>query len=530
MYMNTTEETSSAGNSAVITSGSTVSNWLDTVEPIRYKPLMADASADVVVVGAGISGLSVAYNLVRSGKKVIVLEDGYVGSGETGRTTAHLSNALDDHYSELERYHGEEGAKLAAESHTEAIRFIEQTAAAEQIDCDFQRIKGYLYLHPTDKPKTLEDELAASHRAGLNTIMLETTPGFASGEGPCLEFPDQGQFHPLKYLKGIAEAFVSKGGELYTETRVTDISEGEVRANGHVVKANAIVVATNTPINDIFTIHTKQYAYRTYVVGVKIPKGTVAPALWWDTGNQNSEWRTMPYKYTRTQSFDDQYDLIMCGGEDHKTGQADEEGISVKSRYNTLISWVRNHFPQAGEVAYQWSGQVMEPLDGIAFIGKNPGNDQIYIATGDSGNGMTHGTIAGILLADLINGKENKWATLYDPSRISLKTTGDFLEEVGNTNAQYVDLLTAGDTTSVDLIRAGQGAVVRTGLTKVAAYRDEQGKLHTYSAICPHLGCVVHWNPEEKSFDCPCHGSRFSCQGEVMNGPAKTNLTPKEVS
>ncbi len=508
----------------LITSGTHLSYWLDSVEPIKFNPLLDDYKADVAIVGAGISGISIAYNLLKEGRKVVVFEDGYVGSGETGRTTAHLVNALDDFYTDIEKYHGEAGARIAAESHTEAINFIERVIDEEIIDCDFKRLDGFLFLNPTDRLETLQKEHEATNKAGIKTSLLDQTPGLASETVPCLHFRNQAQFHILKYLKGMTDAIIKMGGEIYTETHVTDIKDGELTANGFKVTAQAIVVATNTPINDLVTMHTKQWPYRTYVIGMKVPKDTIEHRLWWDTGDQNSKWITKPYKYTRLQNLNEEYDLIICGGEDHKTGQDDDEGISEEDRYNVLIDWVKQNFPSALDVVYKWSGQVMEPLDSMAFIGKNPGDESTYIVTGDSGNGMTHGTIAGILIKDLITGKENSWAKLYDPSRISLKVTGDYLKEAGNMAAQYTDLASRGDLESVNDLPDGEGAIISRNLKKFAVYKDENGILHSYSAICPHLGCVVQWNTDEKSFDCPCHGSRFTCHGQVINGPANTDL------
>ncbi|MFC5408336.1 FAD-dependent oxidoreductase [Larkinella bovis] len=511
------------------TSGYHLSFWSDSVAPIVYTPLDGDRQTDVVIVGAGIAGLTVAYTLLKAGKKVVVLEDGWVGSGETGRTTAHLSNALDDRYSEIERYHGAEGARIAAESHTAAIDFIERTIRKEGIACDFERLDGYLFLHPTDQPETLNQEFAACRKAGLTLHRLAQVPGLAVNVGQCLQFPNQAQFHPLKYLKGLAEAVLRLGGEIYTETRVTTVQEGSVKTAAYTVRATDVVVATNTPINDLFTIHTKQWPYRSYVVGLKIPKGSVRAALWWDTGDLKSRWVSQPYTYVRLQSLDEQHDLVLAGGHDHKTGQAAEEGIDEENRYQALIDWVKRHFPVATEVVYRWSGQVMEPLDAMAYIGKNPGNEHVYIVTGDSGNGMTHGTIAGPLLTDLILGRENNWAGLYDPARITLRVAGDYLKETGNFAAQLADYFTGSDGTEARQLSNGQGAILAVGLRKIAAYRDEQGHLHAHSAICPHLGCVVHWNADEKSFDCPCHGSRFTGTGQVINGPALNDMKEVEL-
>lgn len=512
-----------------LTSGHNLSFWVNSVEPLKFEILQSDINTDVVIIGGGIAGVTTAYCLAKSGKDVVLIEDGYLGSGETGRTTAHIANALDDRYSAMEKLHGAENAKLMADSHTEAINFIESITKEENIDCDFLRLDGYLFLHPSDNIQTLQDELQATHNAGINTVLMDEVPGLSFEKGPCLQFPRQAQFHPLKYLKGLSDAVIRHGGKIYTETRAEEVKENEVTANGFKIKANHVVVATNTPVNDMVTMHTKQHAYRSYVIAASIPKFVLPPALWWDTGDQDSKWVTKPYNYVRTQSFNDKYDLLICGGQDHKTGQADAEEISQEERYNALEDWLTDRFPFMQEILFRWSGQVMEPVDSVAFIGRNPGDENIYIATGDSGNGMTHGTIAGILITDLINEKPNPWEKIYDPSRISLKATGNFLKEAGNMAAQYLDFLKAGDVDSVKEIRANQGGVVTVGLKKVAVYRNDEGILHAYTAICPHLGCVVQWNPDEKSFDCPCHGSRFTCEGKVVNGPAISDLKEIEI-
>lgn len=525
----TQNQNNSPDNSGLETSGTNLSYWLDSTEQLKFEKLTQDISADVAVIGAGISGITTAYCLIKSGKSVVVLEDGYVGSGETGRTTAHLVNALDDFYHEIEKYHGEEGAKYAAESHSSAIDFIEKVVQEENIDCDFKRLNGYLFLHPTDKKKTLEDELDATNKFGIHTEMLDGTPGIPLENGPCLMFPGQGQFHVLKYLNGITRAFIRLGGKVFTESRATDIQQGSVKVNGYKVTAGHVVVATNTPVNDLFAMHTKQAPYRTYVIGAKIRKEHLEPALWWDTGDHDSKWITMPYNYVRTQDLDDQYYLLIHGGADHKTGQADDENIPEENRYKKLEEWLRKRFPKMEEIIYRWSGQVMEPVDVMAYIGKNPGDENVYIVTGDSGNGMTHGTIAGILLTDIINGRKNPWEKLYSPSRITLKVTQDWIIENANVGKQYADWLDAGDIQSLEDLNPGDGAILNSGLKKIAVYRNEQGDVHSYTAVCPHLGCVVQWNKEEKSFDCPCHGSRFTCDGTVINGPASVNLEPVDI-
>jgi glycine/D-amino acid oxidase-like deaminating enzyme/nitrite reductase/ring-hydroxylating ferredoxin subunit len=516
--------TSSPNTSGKITSGANISFWIDSAKQPEFEELSSDTQTDILIVGAGIAGLTTAYCLTKAGKKVAVIEDGLPGSGETGRTTAHIVNALDDLYSELESMHGEKNAKLAADSHTAAINFINDTVHEENIDCDFTRLNGYLFLHPTDKEKTLTDEHAATRKAGIETELLNSVPGIGYERGPSLMFPSQAQFHPMKYLNGLAEYITSHGGKIYTKTHAKEFKKNAVIANGFTIKANHIVVATNTPVNNLFTEHTKQHAYRTYVIGALLPKGSVEPALWWDTGDQESKWINQPYHYARLQKYDDQNELLIVGGEDHKTGQADAEDISQDERYERLKEWARLHFPAMKEVVYHWSGQVMEPVDSLAFIGRNPGDDNVYIITGDSGNGMTHGTIGGILVSDIITGKKNPWEKLYDPARISLKATGDFLKEAGNMAAQYADYLKAGDIKSQKELSADEGAIINVGVHKVAVYKNADGNTNAYTAICPHLKCVLQWNADEKTFDCPCHGSRFTTAGVVINGPALTNL------
>jgi nitrite reductase/ring-hydroxylating ferredoxin subunit len=227
----------------------------------------------------------------------------------------------------------------------------------------------------------------------------------------------------------------------------------------------------------------------------------------------------------RLESFDDQYDLLIVGGEDHKTGQADEEEISQATRYERLETWTRYYFPMMDDIVYRWSGQVLEPVDSLGFMGKNPGDDNIYIITGDSGNGMTHTTIGAMIICDSILGIKNKWEEIYSPSRITLKTTGDFIKETGNMAAQYLDWLSASDLKDTDDLPIGEGSILSSGLKKIAVYRDYNNTLKAFSAVCPHLGCVVQWNADEKSFDCPCHGSRFANDGTVINGPATSNLS-----
>jgi len=491
----------------------------------KFSSLAEGTGTGVCVVGAGIAGLTTAYLLAREGKEVVVLDDGAVGGGETGRTTAHLTSVLDHRYFELERLHGKQGAVLAAESHSAAIDRIEEIVLTEQIECDFERLDGYLFVPPGEPTEVLDRELAATHRVRMETEIVPRAPIAGFHTGPSLRFPRQAQFHPLKYLGGLAAAITRMGGRIYTGSHVDKVDGGQVHVSGgQVVTAGAVVVATNVPFNDRITIHTKQAPYRTYVIGARVPVGTVFSALHWDTSD--------PYHYLRLQRVrasdaSGDHNVLIVGGEDHKTGQADD----MNERFHRLEVWARERFPMIEGIDFRWSGQVVEPVDGLAFIGPNPNDEKnVFIATGTSGNGMTYGTIAGILLTDLIYGRSNPWTTLYDPSRNTLRAVKDFAQENLNVLKQYVDWAKGGDVSSVDEIAPGTGAVVQDGLKKMAVYRDPAGLIHRTSAVCPHLGCVVHWNKVESTWDCPCHGSRFSPTGRVINGPAAEPLTPLEGS
>jgi glycine/D-amino acid oxidase-like deaminating enzyme/nitrite reductase/ring-hydroxylating ferredoxin subunit len=484
----------------------------------EFPALESGLETEVCVIGAGIAGLTTAYLLAREGRKVAVVDLSRIGGQETPRTTAHLSNAIDDGIGEMERLHGEEGARLAVESHTAAIDRIESIVRDETIDCDFERVDGYLFAKPGDSPDSLDGELEAAHRLGLTDVeRVGRAPIEAYDTGPALRFPRQAQFHPLRYLAALCRAIRRDGGRIYGHTRVVEVESGEgvrVRTAGGVeIAAEAVVVATNAPIHERFAVHTKQAPYRTYVVALEVPSRSLPLALFWDAG--------FPYHYVRI-AHGDGLDFLMVGGEDHKTGQADDE----IQRYEVLEAWTRERWPDSGRVAFRWSGQVMEPVDGVAFIGRM-GGPNVYLVTGDSGQGITHGTIAGILIGDLVQGRENPWAGLYDPGRVTLGAASAFLKENLNVASQFAAWVSPGDSAE---IAPGSGAVVRRGLAKVAVYRDEGGGLHERSAACTHLGCVVAWNPVERTWDCPCHGSRYDAYGRVTHGPAVNDLASLEDS
>lgn len=503
--------------SMITTKDNCISIWQE-VGQADFEVLNKDIHTDVCVIGAGIAGLSTAYTLAQKGMSVVVIDDGEIGGRQTLRSTAHLTNAYDDRYFKIENLHGASVSRLVAESHTAAINKIKQIASDEMIDCNLATLDGYLILDSKQSEPYLHKELKAAARAGVPGVdMLPQFPYSDFDLGPCLNFPYQAQIHPSKYMLGLAQALLKKNAKLFHQTRAVGIVSNRhsyvLTSEKKKIFANYIVVATNTPFNTALQVHLKQAAYRTYVITCSIPQGSFPSILLWDTGH--------PYHYVRKYEADDG-DYLIIGGEDHRTGQGHHHEDQA---YIRLEEWARERFPFITNITHRWSGQIIEPVDGLGYIGAlGPDQRNVFVVSGDSGNGMTHGAIAGMLIPDLILGNKNEWASVYDPHRISVKATPSFLKENINTAFQYKDWITPGESYAADSIEAGTGSVVRNGLIKIAAFRDDNGVLHQKSAVCTHLGGIVHWNDAEKTWDCPCHGSRFSALGEVINGPATHDL------
>jgi glycine/D-amino acid oxidase-like deaminating enzyme/nitrite reductase/ring-hydroxylating ferredoxin subunit len=507
--------------------GKTNPSWKDKVEqPPRFPPPPSIAHADVAVVGAGIAGLMTAHLLAKEGKFVIVLDEGPVASGQSERTSAHLTCAIDDRFYEIERLHGEEAARICYQSHAAAIELLERTAKEENIECEWARLDGLLFPLEGDPPDELDRELAAAKRAGFTCAEMLTDIRIAGRQrGRCIRFPNQARFHPLKFLYGLAQSLERRGVKIHTGCRIKQVQGADPKAKqpakatidddaGSITAGDAIVVATNAPapIPDWNGVYTKMAAYRTYIVAARVKKGAFEDVLYWDNAD--------PYHYVRIDPRDD-HDLLIIGGEDHKTGQMPEG----ESPFDKLEAWAKQQFPNLIErFVNRWSGQVQEPDDGIAFIGKAPTKgENVYVITGDSGMGLTHGALGARLVTDFILHRPNPWARLYDPFR--KKLTKEFIAENVNALKQYArDYFTGGDVKSEAEIRPGQGAILREGLHKIACYRDDNGVAHKMNAACTHMSCIVQWNPAEKSWDCPCHGSRFSPTGKVVMGPAVSDL------
>ena len=470
---------------------------------------------DVVVVGAGISGLTTALCLLREGRQVLLIEREDIGAGETSRTTAHLASALDDRFFLLARHHGRAGAGIAAASHAAAIDWMESLAGASG-ECGFKRVPGYLFSHDGDLSQ-LEKEAEAAATAGLSVSYLrDGIPGM-QGLGPALRFENQARVDIGPYIAALARA-ASDAGCRFLRAEATQVRGGDMPTvslrEEEDITARAVVVASNVPFHETGSTFHKQAPYRTFAVAGRIDKDAVPDALFWDDGD--------PYHYVRLHESAEGDTFLIVGGEDHKTGQDDDPKV-----YKRLQDWTRERFPGVTTFNWGWSGQVLEPVDGLGFIGADPANQNVYLITGDSGNGITHGTLGGLLIADLIAGRNNEWAKVYDPGRKPVASAGEWLRENSNVALQYTDWIRPSSVDDPHELARGTGAITRRGVHLVAVYRAGDGTLHAHNARCPHLGCVVRWSSEEKSWDCPCHGSRFdAATGAILNGPTSEPLEP----
>jgi glycine/D-amino acid oxidase-like deaminating enzyme/nitrite reductase/ring-hydroxylating ferredoxin subunit len=495
----------------------TRSLWMRTTVVPGAPRLKGKHSCDTVVVGAGIAGLSVAWELVKSGQKVIVVDRGPIAGGMTSRTTAHLAPICDDGISALIQMRGEETARLFQQSQEAAVARIEENVNALGISCNFRRLDAFLFpamgMEAGEARDQGDAEYDAARKVGAAAEKTIGVPLKGFEDAPALRYPDQATFHPLKYLAGLMAAIRANDGRVFANSAVTKIDERQngVRLDldtGAAIDADTAVFATNSPINDHVELHSKMAPFRTYAMAFTLPRGALPDALYWDMGD--------PYHYVRLNPGPGSIDYLIAGGADHKTGEADDGQI----RFEAVEAWIRALVPALGKEVARWSGQVLDTIDYCGFIGRNPGSQNVFIVTGDSGQGMTHGALAGILLRDLIVDGSSPWQAVYDPARKTPAGVVNFVRENVTAIKNFAEYMLPGELESVDELQPGEGGIIRDGLSKIAACRDLGGKLHLNAAVCTHLGCHIHWNSTEQCWDCPCHGSQFAPDGAVFNGPA----------
>jgi glycine/D-amino acid oxidase-like deaminating enzyme/nitrite reductase/ring-hydroxylating ferredoxin subunit len=491
--------------------------WMDIDVAPGERQLDGDGSCDTVIIGAGMAGISTAYELATEGQKVIVIDRGPIAGGITARTTAHLAPLCDDLTSAMIKLRGEDISRTFYQSQAAAVDRIEQIQKTEGIACDFRRLDGYLFQALGTDSQIIDDEFDAVRKVGAPVHRIVGVALAGCEMQHALRYPRQGTFHPLKYLAGLVEKIIDRGGTFFAGTAVTAIQENDdgtvtVKTEAGTISAGAAVVATNSPISDLFALHTKMAPYRSYAMALETRRGALPDALYWDTLD--------PYHYIRLHPGD-KSDHVIVGGADHKTGEADDAAV----RFEALEAWARHLIPKLGEVTHRWSGQVLDTIDYSALIGRNPGNRNVYVHTGDSGQGITHGVVGAMLNSALILGANAQWTEVYDPTRKTLSGASNFLRENVTAVKNFAEYLAPGELSSLDALKPGHGAVIRQGLTKIAAYRDDSGQLYARSAACTHLGCHLHWNSFETCWDCPCHGSQFTVDGTPLNAPAMSPLS-----
>ncbi|HEY2125488.1 MAG TPA: FAD-dependent oxidoreductase [Chthoniobacterales bacterium] len=499
----------------------TASYWIDTAPIKAFPALKREITVDALVVGAGITGISTAYLLRKAGLKVALIDRERVARADTGHTTAHLTHVTDTRLSELVKNFGEEHAQAVWDAGAAAIDHIEEIVRQEQIDCAFCWVPGYLHAPAEDDPEkaisTLQEEAAIARRLGFDVEYQERVPIYGL---PGIRFANQAKFHPRKYLDGLLESIPGGGSHVFEESAAEqfDSKKRRVRVDGNWITFDRVILATNNPLVGLASmagatlLQTKLALYSSYVLGSTVSRGSTPAALFWDTKD--------PYDYLRIDRLEE-CDYIIFGGEDHKTGQiTDTEGC-----FERLAAKLKRILP-AAQIERRWSGQVIVSNDGLPYIGENA--DRQFIATGFCGNGITFGTISAVMARDWAVGRKNPWTDLFAVGRKKIKGAAwDYLKE--NKDYPYYlikDRLARPEAESVRDLPRGDGMIVKSAHGKVAAYRDDQGKVCKVSAVCPHMGCIVRWNPAEMTWDCPCHGSRFRPTGEVMAGPAEAPLSP----
>jgi glycine/D-amino acid oxidase-like deaminating enzyme/nitrite reductase/ring-hydroxylating ferredoxin subunit len=488
-------------------SGKPISFWIDSTPTTTYSSLKNSTSVDVAIVGGGIVGLTAATLLKQAGKTVVVIESRQIATGVSGHTTAKVTSLHQLIYAELIKQIGEQKARLYAQSNQAGIECVAAFVAKEQIDCDFSRQNAYTFTELDDELDQIKDKVEPA------TFVQESSLPFAIAGA--IKFDNQAQFHVRKYLLHLAKNIDGNGSHLFENTRVQKVEESnpcQVVTDQGVIKAQDVIVATNLPILDQGLFFAKTYPRRSYIVGARIDPLKAPKGMFIGNGKHSYSIRTTPY---------DGGLLLLVGGEGHKVGTV----TNTEECYQKLEDYARDRF-DIESFAYRWSNQDMVSFDRLPYIGKlTPCTHHIYVATGFSLWGMSKGTMSAMVLSDLILGKDNLYTELYDATRATPFLTVESVKEGIDVATRWVgDRFKGLQSSSFAEVSNGEGKLLTIDDEKVAAYRDEQGTVHAVSAVCTHLACIVSWNSAEKSWDCACHGSRFSFDGKVIQGPTVKDL------
>lgn len=495
-----------------------VSYWIDSTPETDYPPLDGSVEVDVAVLGAGITGLTAATLLKEAGKTVAVVDAKRVARGVTGYTTAKLTSGHGAIYASIESNFGAEGARTYAESNQAALEWIAERVKSESIDCDFERVPNYIYAESAEEADTLRGEAQAEQRAGLQASFVDETPLPFDVAG-AVRLQNQAQFHPRKYLLALAAALPGDGSHVFELTRALKVHRGEphrIETDRGEIRAGDVIVATHIPFLDRGLFFVKAHPHRSYALTIPIDAERAPEGMFINAGTPTRSIRVVA---------DGDRRLLLVGGEGHRPGEEPD----TEKRYETLERFARDRFDVDGEVTHRWSTQDYLSVDRVPYVGRiTRGSGHLLTATGYGKWGLTNGTVAAHVLADDVLDRPNPWAALYDAKRLKPKASVKKLVTENAKVARHLigDRLTGADRVKVDALEPGDGAIVRKGLRYVAVSRDDDGSLHSVSAACTHLGCLLAWNSAERSWDCPCHGSRFTAEGSVIQGPAVSDLKP----
>jgi glycine/D-amino acid oxidase-like deaminating enzyme/nitrite reductase/ring-hydroxylating ferredoxin subunit len=496
------------------------SYWMDSTDPTSYRSLTDDLDVEIAVVGGGIAGICTAWELARAGRSVAVLEADRIVAGVTGYTTAKVSSLHTLIYAELRASHGEQTARLYADSQQDALAQVVRVSAELGIDCQLERVPAFTYAESAGQVEQIRSEVDAARQAGLPASYVTDT-GLPFAVAGAVRVEDQAQFHPRRYLLALAADLVHRGGQVYERTRVVGLGEGEpcrlTTESGATVVAREVVVATHYPIFDRALMFARLEPHRELAVAAVISADD-DPGGMYITPEQNT-------RSVRTAPYGEGQRLLIVTGEKFTPGAG-----KVTERYQRLADWTRERFP-AAQLAYRWAAQDNDTTDKLPYVGYfHPAARHVYVATGFGGWGMTNGVMSGRLLAAHITGEELPWPKIYDPRRLHPVREAPAILKLQVTAARHFvgDRLRTSHVDSAEDIQPGTGAVVRIGGQRCAVYRDGAGAVHAVSARCTHLGCIVHFNDAERAWECPCHGSRFGLDGSVLHGPATRPLEPRD--
>jgi glycine/D-amino acid oxidase-like deaminating enzyme/nitrite reductase/ring-hydroxylating ferredoxin subunit len=495
--------------------------WIATTPQTDYPPLADGTTVDVAVVGAGITGVTAAVLLKRAGKTVALVEAKRIVEGATGYTTAKVTAGHGAGYSKIRKAFGEDGARTYAEANEAALEQIAQFVEEDGIDCDFERRTNYVFAESQEEVSQLRQEAEVERQAGLGTMLVDETP-LPFDVAAALKLEHQAQFHPRKYLLALAASIPGDGSHVFEWSRVTNVEHGEpceVETDRGVLRARDVILATHLPILDRGLFFAKAYPHRSYAVAAGLGDAPDPDGMYINAGTPTRSVRTLR---------DGDRTLIQVGGNGHKVG--DEE--DTPRRYDQLEEFLREHWSGAGEVEYRWSTQDYMPHDQVPYVGRlQRRTEHIHVATGFNKWGMTNGTAAAMILSDAVLGRENAWAGLFDSKRLVRRAgLSSFVKENASAGMHFVlDRLSFGDRAALEELKPGEGALVRLGVRKTAVYRDEQGTLHGLSPVCQHRYCLVRWNAAERSWDCPCHGSRYAGDGRMIEGPTTEDLKRRDL-